>query len=30
MDLREVSLNAKKVFGESYKVEKIERLYGGC
>jgi len=30
MDLREVSLNAKKVFGESYKVEKIDRLYGGA
>ena len=30
MDFREVSLNAKKVFGESYIVEKIDRLYGGA
>lgn len=30
MDFQEVSLNAKRVFGEKYIVEKIDRLYGGA
>lgn len=30
MDFQEVSLNAKRVFGEDYIVERIDRLYGGA
>ena len=30
MNFQELSLNAKRVFGEDYIVEKIDRLYGGA
>ena len=30
INFQEVSLNAKKVFGEKYVVERIDRLYGGA